>query len=784
MRASIEKIPHPQDLTPVTGRGSEAVAEPSKAFAIAAREHAVDSLRIVWVSPGFLESTQLRPDEALHAPLAMLFEPSDRASVSEASLDHFVELCADVTPIRLRLRGDESRVFIVDCTRLQGTEPRGSAMHITLRDGKAFEHQRARRLQLENATRVVRQRIRAGTWTIERDAGDLVHCSEDLLELLAVTPAQLSRDPRVLVSRIHPEEREWVYRSVADALADCRQLQLEHRIQLPDGSTLWVQLTLLVCPKTSGPCRAIGCVVDVTERVLAHRNAVDSEQRFRAAAEASLDGLALVRSVRNADGGIEDFEFTDFNSRIPSLFTHGTSEMLGRRLCDVLPRIRIAGYLKHLIEVVERGTPYQELIRNHSEELRLTWAQVQAVRLGDGLAISIRDVSHEKSVEDRLMHAKRLEAVGQLAAGIAHDFNNMLSVVLSFDTLVYNALPPNASERKDLAESLAATKRAAELTRRLLAFSRRQILEPRLIDVDELLRDLHPILAALAGRHVCVQLDLAEGLPEIWIDPSQLEQAIVNLVTNARDAMPNGGTLSIETSIASSANAGDASSKGVYVQLRIADTGVGMSEAVRRRIFEPFFTTKNERGGTGLGLASVFGFVKQSRGNISVESNVGRGTTFTLLFAATKTERESSRPSAVATPFPSAIPHATVLVIDYDRSILAVFRRLLESRNFTVLTASNVDEALSVCRRHAGPIHAILTDSTPQDAAGVSKLTQLRAGPGIGLVLTSGALDTQLTSEELGRLNAVSLAKPVTPELLFSKLADAMSLSALAPDGQ
>jgi signal transduction histidine kinase/CheY-like chemotaxis protein len=504
-----------------------------------------------------------------------------------------------------------------------------------------------------------------------------------------------------------------------------------------------------------------------------------SEGRFLAAAQASFDGLILLRALRDARGQIEDFQLTDFNHQLVALTICSETELAHRRLCDVVPRIREGCHFQRLVDVVESGSPYHELVRTQSRVLKPQWVQIQAVRLDDGLAMAVRDVSYQRSVEEQLARACHLESVGQLAAGIAHDFNNMLSVVLSFDSLVYDSLPPEAPERADLAESLAATQRAGELTRRLLAFSRMQILEPRPVDINSLLNEIRPIVTALLGKCVEVVMECAPLLPEIWIDSGQLEQAIVNLVTNARDAMPRGGTVRFETRLSDEPDPTNVSS-GAHVELLVSDTGMGMNAEVCSRIFEPFFTTKAETGGTGLGLASVFGFMKQSQGRILVNSTPGQGTTFILRFPLTLPKRRSWRPSVGNFPVTDHPDQRTILLIDRDRAVRAAFRRSLEARAYTVLTATDAHDASLTVEKHVGPIHVLVADAAMCSATGTSivkRLLSMRSNT--GLVFTSGSSDHGANSELLDSLGAVLLAKPVTPESLHARVQESLALAEL-----
>ena len=374
--------------------------------------------------------------------------------------------------------------------------------------------------------------------------------------------------------------------------------------------------------------------------------------------------------------------------------------------------------------------------------------------------------------EERLRQSQKMEAIGNLAGGIAHDFNNMLSVILGYTDLARNALPTEDPIRQDLDEVLMAAERARKLTSQLLTFSRKQVLKPQLLDLNAVLAGMRNMLARLLGEQVDLNLMQSDPLGAVKVDQGQIEQVVLNLAVNARDSMPNGGKLTMETANVlldtnyAAANPGVVA--GPYVLLAVADTGVGMEPEVLERIFEPFFTTKKEGHGTGFGLTTVFGIVRQSGGHINVYSEPGRGTTFKTYFP-----RSSERPE----PIPMAKPRAatggveTILLVEDLDSVRALSQTILARRGYRVLEACNGDEALRVAREHPGVIHLLVTDVVMPRMTGPELATALvgeRAD--LKVLFMSGYTDGAIVDHGLLPAGSAFLQKPIAPDTLLDKV--------------
>jgi signal transduction histidine kinase len=328
-----------------------------------------------------------------------------------------------------------------------------------------------------------------------------------------------------------------------------------------------------------------------------------------------------------------------------------------------------------------------------------------------GISATTRDITQRKILEDQLRQAQKMEAIGQLAGGVAHDFNNMLTIILGYSELLTEQIGPDKPMGLDLQEIRAAAERASALTKQLLAFSRKQVFSLVAIDVTEVVRTVQPMLQRLLGERITSATALAEDLAPVLADVAQLEHLLINLAVNARDAMPEGGVLTFTTANvtldATFTRDHPGAIIGRYAMVRVADTGTGIASDVQARIFEPFFTTKETGRGTGLGLAAVYGTVKQLGGYIDVESHVGRGTTFSVyLPAATGTAQMPPLAPTASTQ----VGHETILLVEDESGVRSFVKMALQRFGYRVIEAATAEAALILLKSHPAPVHLLLTD--------------------------------------------------------------------------
>jgi PAS domain S-box-containing protein len=542
-------------------------------------------------------------------------------------------------------------------------------------------------------------------------ASDVHHWSSRQYEIYGWPRNEPVTVPKFL-ARLHPDDREAIGAAIRRAHdpAGNGSFDVEHRIIRADGEVRWIATRSITLFAGEGsdrhPIRTVGACVDFTDRKLAE----EGRERLAAMLDAAPDFVAITDAAghllylnrfAHARLGIQPGDDLS-RARARESRPDWVSKLLAE---TAVPTAIRDGVWRGETAFVDEGgheVPFSQVLLAH--------------RRADGevafLSTIARDISREKKLEAQFLQSQKMEAIGRLAGGVAHDFNNLLSVILNAATLAYRALPPAHPSREALEDVTAAGERAADLTRRMLAFSRKQVLRPQVVDVNEVLRGMTPMLRRLISEQIDQVTTLDPSLGLIQADPSQLEQVILNLVVNARDAMPGGGKLTIETSNGTFEERSDASRgemhHGPCVAISVSDTGFGMDAPTKARLFEPFFTTKPVGQGTGLGLSMVFGIVKQSGGDISVESQPGRGTTFRVCFPRAS---DGARPTAPAAPAATTgTEYEVVLLVEDENQLRKLVANVLGQAGYRVLTAPGPREALAIAGAHAGRIDLLLTD--------------------------------------------------------------------------
>ncbi|OLB77132.1 MAG: hypothetical protein AUI14_16930 [Actinobacteria bacterium 13_2_20CM_2_71_6] len=390
--------------------------------------------------------------------------------------------------------------------------------------------------------------------------------------------------------------------------------------------------------------------------------------------------------------------------------------------------------------------------------------------------LELRGVERQR-LEEQLRQSQKMEAIGSLAGGVAHDFNNLLSVILGYSDMLIGTPPADVSSAlEDLVVIRKAAERAADLTRQLLAFSRKQVLETKVVDLNDTIAQVDRIVRRIVGEDIELRMIPADRLWRVSVDPGQIEQVVVNLIVNARDAMPTGGTLTIETANVELDDTYAAEHLGVrpgpYVMLAVSDNGCGMDRETQARVFEPFFTTKEVGKGTGLGLSTVFGIVKQSRGNIWLYSEPGKGTTFKIYLPRTDDVAATDEPAPRV-----ALTHGgeTILLVEDEPEVRALLRRILDRHGYTVIEARDPDDALTRCARSPEAIHLLITDVVMPAVSGPQLVERIAAvRPGLNVLYISGYTDSTIVHHGILDAGVAFLQKPITPDALLRKVREVL----------
>jgi two-component system, cell cycle sensor histidine kinase and response regulator CckA len=576
---------------------------------------------------------------------------------------------------------------------------------------------------------------------------------------------------RSMLDLILPEHRT-AFADLSDRVLNGESDTLVFEIQGIRGTRRWLETHAVPLRIEAGEVRVLGITRDITDR----KRAIEHLQRMSDLLAAVADGTTDALYVKDLEG-----RYLLCNPAAAHFMGRTPSEVIGHtdaEFYDADSARLIADRDRHVRESGQTETQEEELTA--AGETRIYLATKSPYRDKAGNVIGVlgisRNITERKRLQRQFLQAQKMEAVGQLAGGVAHDFNNLLTIISGYSDLLLNNLPDSDPMRESIKAISEAGERAAGLTRQLLAFSRQSVLEPRVLDLNAIVLNTGKMLRRLIGEDILLTTVLDPKLGRVKVDPGQLEQVLVNLAVNARDAMPKGGKLTIETGnvvlddgyVASRVDC----KPGRYVLLAVSDTGCGMSPEVKSRIFEPFFTTKGVGKGTGLGMAMVFGVVKQSGGSIEVYSELGFGTTFKVYLpavadAATSTEKRDLGIGGGGTE--------TILLVEDDDGVRALAQMVLQGRGFTVLAAGDGKEAIRAVEKHRGPIDLLLTDVVMPGLDGRDLADNLRQRfPQMKVLFSSGYTDDAVVRHGVLHADVFFLQKPYSPFSLALKVRDVL----------
>ena len=569
--------------------------------------------------------------------------------------------------------------------------------------------------------------------------GEFVQVNERLAEILGYTVPELMEKTFRDVG--HPDDVERDAEYAAQMRAGVRtEWEDERRYIRKDGAIVWAQASIALVDDIGERSHVVSLVQDITQRREAE----------------SIFGAVFAQSVVPKLIANDDRRLVELNASALAFLGVDRETALTLTIDDLMPDLALGDIWP---EFVREGTFEAEatLKRPDGGVRQIEFVATANVRPGRHIAV-VRDLSRQKELESQLRQAQKMEAVGRLAGGIAHDFNNLLTAISGYSEFLASGIEDPRLKRH-AEEIKKASARAANLTGQLLAFSRRQVLQPRVLDLNAVVSDMDSLLRRLIGEDVELVTMLEPGLPSVQADPTQVEQVIVNLAVNARDAMPNGGSVTIET-------ANIVTDQGSFVQLLLTDTGIGMTEEERQQLFDPFFTTK--AGGTGLGLATVYGIVEQSGGTIEVDSAPGMGSSFRVWLPSVAEAPESA---AVAPTSAPAAGSETILLVEDETVVRQLVAEILETTGYTVLQAGDGPSALELLRRHAEPVELLVTDVVMPGMSGpeVAKaVTAMR--PGMQVLYTSGYTDQAIGHHGVLEPGIAFLQKPFSADDLTTKV--------------
>ncbi len=632
----------------------------------------------------------------------------------------------------------------------------------------------------QDRLRQIQRVARFGFWDWDIASGNL-YWSDEIYTIFGLPQSEYKPTYQAFLEAVHPEDREKVERAVEKALADNARYEVEHRVKRLDGHIIHVREEgEVICDVTGKPSRMLGTVVDVTRRRRAEEASRESEQQFRIIWESVSEGMMTVD-----DEGV----ISRINPAATNMFGYAKDELLGQQVEILVPPHLRQGHVTLRRDYQLRPESYHRrdimdsvidlaAVRKDGKHLPVRISLIPVVMQGvRETLLTIVETSTRQLLERKLRQAEKLEAIGRLAGGIAHDLNNILTAVIGYTDLCATSLGPSHHCQIYLREVAKGGDRAKKLVGNMLAFTRQQVLEPRLLDINVGLKDMEKMLLGLIKPSVDLVLDLKSGLHLVYVDPIQLVQVMTNLVVNADHAMPAGGRLLISTNNLSFQEefmtATGPTTPGRYVEVLVNDSGEGISEKMINKIFDPFFTTKTTDQGTGLGLSTVYGIMRQSRGAISVFSKEGLGTTFRLFFPVADSRILEQEVPVDANSRETG--NEMILVVDDDAGVRSLVKRILVQQGYGVLEASDPDTGLDLLES-CPDVRLVISDVVMGGMSGhqMKRLIQSRY-PHLRVLLMSGYITQVVIAETDDGEQESYLAKPFTGKKLVEKVQELLS---------
>ena len=608
--------------------------------------------------------------------------------------------------------------------------------------------------------------------------GKFVYVNRRLASMMGYSSEEMTG--KKFIEFVHPEDRaSTMSQAKSSAPSDDSGLQYTFRVLCKNGETKWFEV-LATSTAYRGQPANMGNVADVTERFGAERALALEKQRFETLAGQAPFGLVMIDKK-----GL----FHYVNKKFKKMFGYNSKDMPDGKewLENAFPD---PAYRKEVLRAWERmeslpaGTQGSEVFTVRTKEGAERIIDFRPVRLDTGESlVTCEDITERKHLEEQLQQSQKMEAIGSLAGGVAHDFNNLLTAIIGYSNLLLQQMPQEHPHHSKISQIYEAAERAAGLTKQLLAFSRKQVLDVKILDLNSVIENISSMLRRMIGEHIELITVLRPSLGKIRGDASQIEQILMNLAVNARDSMADGGTLTMETDNVlleeEYARAHAEIQPGPYAMVVVSDVGHGISKDILSRIFEPFFTTKQKGQGTGLGLSTAYGIIKQHHGHIMVYSEQGKGTTFKVyLPLARELSERVFKPRLVPR---QRTGKETILVVEDEAIVRQLTCEMLQNLGYTVMRAGDPVEAIELCRRHGGPIHLLLTDVVMPQMDGRTLYRHLAPErPEMKVLYVSGYTEDAIVNHGVLDDNVNFLQKPFTVYGLTSKVRDVLDQSGLS----
>ncbi len=732
--------------------------------------------RILFVNPAFSQITGYRIDEVLgFSPRILQGEKTDadflalmHARLREGKAAHGETV---------NYRKDGAEIWVeMQISPLRN--PAGEITHFVGIQRDITERKIAEeRLRESEAMLGAAQRLaHLGSWVLEfrspRPGEGRLLWSEEVFRIFGFAPGGIEVTLEAFSQSVHPDDRANVDEAFEKALRERTEYRVDHRIIRPDGVQRIVheQATVLY-DETGNPVKVLGTVQDITERRQAEEDIRHWKERYEILTKASgqiIFDWDCVTGRRTYGGDTERM-------------IGCPPESLGSTVEEWIARVHPedqASFERGLDREVSGKAVEAEYRLRREDGNYITVKGIGYPMLDENGTVvriigSVTDISSQRALEVQLRRSQKMEAFGKLAGGVAHDFNNLLTVITGYNEVVMSELDEDDPKREYIEQIARAANRASALTSQLLAFSRQQKMQPRVVNLNEVLRDTSKMLARLIGEDIEMRIEAADDLGNAKADVGQIEQVLMNLAVNARDAMPGGGriTMSTRNTIIGEENAPAHLLPGEYILIEVADAGTGMSPEVQARIFEPFFTTKAPGQGTGLGLATCYGIVKQSGGEIAVKTRLGAGTTFQIYLPRVYEDLKSYDIPLEPGELPTG--HQTILVVEDELPVRAIMRSILQRLKYTVLEAANGAEAMRILLTPGGrPVELLMTDLIMPEMGGKELARRTRSAfPDTAIIFTSGY---PIASNEELLPGTRFLQKPFSPKALAEAVRDAL----------